>query len=180
MLGQSFAISVGWFVYVWHLNLLSSFSLHLVQPHLLCNQHQLIWHRMELIPTPSLQTTEGNLMFIATFSVLSLLIIIFVLLIFNLNHFDSNATFQVSSFPFRPSNVSITNAKWSKYSSSSKRFLSSSSYLMSFGSASNTMIYNKGLITESWCNPVWTWKLSLKVRPTLTRFEHSYTLTVQY
>ena len=140
----------------------------------------LIWHRMELIPTLSLQTAQGNLTYFATFSVFSLLIIIFVLLIFNLNHFDSNGPFQVCSFPFRGSNVSITNAKSSTYSSSSKRFLSSSSYLMSFASAPNTMIYNKGLITESRCKTVWTWKLSLKVRPTLTRFEHSYTLSVQY
>ena len=180
MLGQSFAISVGWFAYVWHLNLLCSFSLHPVQPHLLCNQHQQIWHRMELIPTLSIQTAQGNLTYFATFSVFSLLIIIFVLLIFNLNHFDSNGPFQVCSFPFRGSNVSITNAKSSTYSSSSKRFLSSSSYLMSFASAPNTMIYNKGLITESRCKTVWTWKLSLKVCPTLTRFEHSYTLSVQY
>ena len=109
MSGQSSGMYVCWFALTWYSNLLSSLSLPLKPLHLLCNQHLQNWHRMKLLPTPFLQTAQGNLPSIVTFTAFLLRIIILVFLTFTLNHFDSSTLFQVSSFPFRPSSVLLNN-----------------------------------------------------------------------
>ena len=86
------------------------------------------------------------------------------MLTFALSPFDSNAPFQASSLLFRLSSVSLTNAKSSSWSSSSGH-----SDLIFLEGASSTVINNKGLNTEAWCNPTWTRKSSLKAPSTLAR-----------
>ena len=44
-----------------HINLQYSFSLPLIPLHLLCTQHLQNWHRMELLPTTILETTQRTL-----------------------------------------------------------------------------------------------------------------------
>ena len=68
-------------------------TLPLIPLHLLCARHLQNWHRMELLYTPFMQTTQGNFPFFVNFPEFSLLTIIFVFLIFTLNPFDSNALF---------------------------------------------------------------------------------------
>lgn len=80
--GQSSAMFVSYFAFAWRLNLLSSFSLPLIPLHLFCNQHLQNCHKMELMLSPFLQTTQSNLSSIVTFPTFSLLIMIFDLLTF--------------------------------------------------------------------------------------------------
>ena len=106
--GQSLAMSVYWFAYIWHLILLSSFSLTLIPLNLLSTQHLKTWHRMKFLPRTFLQTAQGNLPSVVAFPAFSQ-IIIFVFLTFTLNPFDSSAPFPALSLPFRPTSVK-TNA----------------------------------------------------------------------
>ena len=78
-----------------------------------------------------------------TFPAFSLLIIFFVFLAFTLNPLDSNAFFQASSLPFRPSSDPLTNDKSKTQSSSFGH-----PHLISGNSASCTMINKKGHVTE--------------------------------
>ena len=59
-------------------------------------------YRLELMPTPFLQTLQGHLPSVVAFPAISLLIIIFVFLIFTYNLFECNAPFQAFNLPFRP------------------------------------------------------------------------------
>ena len=95
---------------------------------------------MELLPSPFLQTAEGNFPSIVTFPAFSLLIIIFVFLTFTLNVLYSNAPLQAFSLAFRPCNTSVTNVKSSAWSGSS-----GCSDLISLDHASSTYSSQRGI-----------------------------------
>ena len=113
---QSSGMSFFWFNYVWHLNLLSSFSLTI---EFLYTQHLQNWHTMKLLLTTLLQIAQGKLHSIVTFPTLSLPVINFVFLTSISNTYDYNAPLQAFSLAFRASNVSLTNSKSSALSISS-------------------------------------------------------------
>ena len=92
---------------------------------------------MESLPTPFLQTGQGNFPSTVTFPAFSPLIIVFILVTYTLNPFDTSASFLACSHPFRLSSVSLINVKSSAQSS-----FSGHHGPISGDSASSTMIKN--------------------------------------
>ena len=65
---------------------------------------------MESLPTPFLQTGQGNFPSTVTFPAFSPLIIVFILVTYTLNPFDTSASFLACSHPFRLSSVSLMSS----------------------------------------------------------------------
>ena len=69
--------------------------------HLRCTYHLQYQQRMEFLPTPFLQTAQGNLFSSVTLPTSSLLIFVFVFLTSALNPFDSNTPLEAFQCPFQ-------------------------------------------------------------------------------
>ena len=128
-----------------------------------------------ILPTPSLQSAQGNSLFGYLPSTFTTNINV-VLLTFTVNPFDCHAHFQISSLLFRPSNESLM---------SSHQQISSGHFdLISRDSAPSTMINNKELKTVTRCNPTCNSKLLMKVPLTLTKLQPflyiGYTIVTKY
>ena len=134
---------------------------------------------MELLSTPFLQTAQGNLPSIVTFSNSFTTNDNFCH-----NSFDSSAPFQASSLPLRPSSVPFNAKTWIEWFfwTSWPNFWKQC-----------PVYYDKkvkGINTMPWCNPTWTRKSSLKVPLTFTQLRafvyigctivHLCTLVVKY
>ena len=104
---------------------------------------------MESLLTPFLQTAQGNLLSSVTFSAF-LLLIIFVVLTFTLNLFESNASFEFlvslpdpQTLPFRLPTNANSSAQNSSFGNPDP---------ISSDSTSSTIMNNKVLNTVPWCN----------------------------